>query len=755
MINQSDERERVIELLTKLGKAYLEKGQYNEAIAKFNQLIRAGVENSFVYLNLSKAYILKEQYDDVAVDVFRKTLSFDPDNKVVNIILSQIYLDEQRDDDDAYIVYKKALQYNPQNTQELEKVLARIELKKGNIQDSRKLTERVVLQNPENVELVSEYVSASWKDHAYHDVRNLLRQVMDTNPNASIIQLYVRNILKLARHNDDLQLDGDDVAVCQDYLAGIDQFDSITEIASYFILKKYLDDFSSTEEESTDNSDDVSEYELFLTETSITNIWKKALRTDERNQGQFLFTNDVWGRIEAPSAEENGHLLTEHDVRKLNTLLLIHLDAAPGTVDDQVQAFWKLIQPDVDELHYKRRVSDGLLILFDDLKCALTKAKDILKRSYTFSPQTKITVVVQPFLSTDPEQFVVDLTDGFAAIQAILDDSDASEQRALFITSKTEELIHYEDEFRSHFWKTVSPPFYTTPLEIHQLVWENVLDRLRTGMIKKIKRMQIVDELHMNDTFSSFKAIDSFLDRLVILKILRPDILDGKKDEMLKRFFEQASIVGKLNHPNIAKIYDIDEAEGFHYVSREYVEGNEISTPLTIFNQVQWMEVIRRCISVGEAIRYAHEFGVMHGRIKPSNVFLTETKEIKITDFTIPDFSINLALNSNSNMAALAFLAPEQLQHQEITPQTDIYQLGVLLYSLVRQQNPFYHDQHNVLKQNILEMEPEHLSSLDDEIPEELDVILLKAMAKKPDKRYESMSDMLDDLQQLLKDRQS
>ena len=82
----SGERERVVELLTKLGQAYLDKGQYNEAIQKFNQLIAAGVENAFVYLNMSKAYILKEQYDDVAVDVFRKTLQFDPNNKVINVI---------------------------------------------------------------------------------------------------------------------------------------------------------------------------------------------------------------------------------------------------------------------------------------------------------------------------------------------------------------------------------------------------------------------------------------------------------------------------------------------------------------------------------------------------------------------------------------------------------------------------------------------------------------------------------------------
>ena len=101
---------------------------------------------------------------------------------------------------------------------------------------------------------------------------------------------------------------------------------------------------------------------------------------------------------------------------------------------------------------------------------------------------------------------------------------------------------------------------------------------MRKGFIKKINRLSIINELHFNNAFNSFKAVDTFLDRLVVLKILHPEFILGNIDRTKKIFFEQTNIIGKLNHPYIAKIYDITEDDGFVYIAREFVEGEHLAT---------------------------------------------------------------------------------------------------------------------------------------------------------------------------------
>ncbi|MBN2012622.1 protein kinase [candidate division KSB1 bacterium] len=756
MDQHSGERERVIELLSKLGKAYLEKGQYSEAIDKFNHLIKTGIQNSFVYLNLSKAYILKEQYDDAAVDVFRKTLEFDPENKVINVILSQIFLDEHRDDDEACRVYRKALQYNSKNARELEIALAKIEMNRGNVQASRKLTEKIILEDAGHPEMVADYVNAGWKEGAFADVQKTLKQLYYNDPSAQLQHYYIQNIMKMAQDDSSFQMDADDVDVCQKYLDATEKFNNLIDISTYLFVRKHIGQFVQEESFDAQNDEqDVSEYELFLSESSLSNIWKKGLNTDGESQLPFVFADTIWNRIEAPPADENGHLLTEQIVRKYNTMILIY---APGTVQRGKESKWVAVNQAVQQLlkkcHYKRRLNDGILVIMEDLLTSLDLAQQILKKSYEIDPRdsaVQMRIVVHPFVSTDPDQFANDLTCGFTLFHAVAEGNEfLSEDKALFITGGTQELIKYNERIKTQEFRSMKRPFNNDELTVHQIFWQDPLERIRNGSLKKLDRLQIMNELHLNDTFNSFKAVDTFLDRLVILKILRTDFISQNGENIHDSFFKQANIIGKFSHPMIAKIYDINESDGFHYIAREFVEGAQISAPLTIFQQVQWLECIRMCIRIGEILDAAHQTGLVHGRIKPANVFVTEMSEIKITDFTIPHFSINATENSNTSLDSFALISPEQLNNEPISVQTDIYHVALLLYSLINQGNPFAAKKRVTVVKNINGLEPEPLSSKNEEIPETLDVILSQAMSKIPKNRYPTIREFMDDLNQLL-----
>jgi len=142
--DQEKDNEQIVDLLYQLGITYLEKRDYDNSIAKFKKIIDLGEANAKVYLNLSKAYILKEQFDEEAQKIFEKSLQFEPENPVLNVILSQLYLTAGREDAHALHIYQNAIKHHPQNADEISAKLIKVSFQQGNIDVARDLMQQFI-----------------------------------------------------------------------------------------------------------------------------------------------------------------------------------------------------------------------------------------------------------------------------------------------------------------------------------------------------------------------------------------------------------------------------------------------------------------------------------------------------------------------------------------------------------------------------------------------------------------------------------
>jgi hypothetical protein len=259
-----------------------------------------------------------------------------------------------------------------------------------------------------------------------------------------------------------------------------------------------------------------------------------------------------------------------------------------------------------------------------------------------------------------------------------------------------------------------------------------------------------------------FRAYDTRLPRRVALKMVPPEVCcDG---ELLRRLSQEARAVAAISHPAIATIYDFEEQGQESFIVYEYVDGITLRD-----RQVQRRfsidEVIEIGIQLAEALRAAHDRGVVHRDLKPENLMLISGSEarprLKILDFGLAKILKPLAPFSAANFSGLEtspattlgaivgtvnYMSPEQLQGREVDSRTDLYAVGMLLYEMITGANPFQGESPASTIANILTAEPPPIPDLNPACPPELDRILRRCLRKAKEERYESAGELLAEL---------
>lgn len=264
-------------------------------------------------------------------------------------------------------------------------------------------------------------------------------------------------------------------------------------------------------------------------------------------------------------------------------------------------------------------------------------------------------------------------------------------------------------------------------------------------------RYQIIRTIGEGGMANVYLAHDIILDRDVAVKVLRGDLADDEK--FIRRFQREAIAASSLTHPNIVEIYDVGEDDGNYYIVMEYVDGKTLKSLIKRRGALTLPEVIDIMLQLTSAIACAHESFIIHRDIKPQNVLILDNGVAKITDF-----GIAMALNSNeltqtnSVMGSVHYLPPEQANGSGATMKSDIYSLGILMYELLTGKVPFKGE--NAVEIAIKQMRDEIPSIVEDhpEIPQSVENIVLRACAKNPKNRYESVMDMHHDLEVTLDD---
>jgi len=265
---------------------------------------------------------------------------------------------------------------------------------------------------------------------------------------------------------------------------------------------------------------------------------------------------------------------------------------------------------------------------------------------------------------------------------------------------------------------------------------------------EQISHYEILDKLGEGGMGVVYRARDTRLDRTVALKFLPPKA--PADEEARARFIREARAAAALNHPNIATIYDIGEADGRSFIAMECVEGCTLREERT---QKGWLDIDRVVeigIGIAEALKAAHERGITHRDVKSSNVMLTAGGQVKVMDFGLAKIAgYETITRTDSTPGTVAYMSPEQLQGQGGDQRSDIWALGVILYELATGQLPFTGAADMAIVYQIIKKELRPPKQLRPNLPAELERIITRALTKRPGRRYQSADAILRDLKAL------
>lgn len=257
-------------------------------------------------------------------------------------------------------------------------------------------------------------------------------------------------------------------------------------------------------------------------------------------------------------------------------------------------------------------------------------------------------------------------------------------------------------------------------------------------------RYRIVRKLGTGGMANVYLAEDEVLGRRVAIKILNDR--HAGDDQFVERFRREAKNAASLSHPNIVSIYDRGEAEGTYYIAMEYLDGRSLKELIVARGPAPVNIAIEYARQILTAIRFAHRHGIVHRDIKPHNVLVDAEGRLKVTDFGIARAGASQMTEAGSIIGTAQYLSPEQAKGAPVDQTSDLYSVGVVLYELLTGVVPFSGDTPVEIAMKHLSSTPEPPSAKRAEVPRELDLVVLRALAKDPADRYQSAEEMDEDL---------
>ena len=265
-------------------------------------------------------------------------------------------------------------------------------------------------------------------------------------------------------------------------------------------------------------------------------------------------------------------------------------------------------------------------------------------------------------------------------------------------------------------------------------------------MPSKLGRYEVLEEIGRGANAVVYKARDTILERIVALKVVRPQLL--WEPEAVERFLREARAAAQLEHPNIATVYDVGEVEGVHFIAMQYIPGRTVKEMAEEepFSPETALEILRQ---VAAALDYAHQRDFIHRDVKPSNIVVTEEGRAYLTDFGLVKGLAWASLSTSGGVVGTPhYISPEMAEGEEVDWRTDLYSLGVVLYEILTGQVPFDAPTPMAVLRAHADKQPPRPRELSPGLSEALEAVLLKALAKKREERYQSGQEIVQALAQ-------
>ena len=263
---------------------------------------------------------------------------------------------------------------------------------------------------------------------------------------------------------------------------------------------------------------------------------------------------------------------------------------------------------------------------------------------------------------------------------------------------------------------------------------------------KKLGKYEIRRELGQGAMGIVFEGFDPMIARRVALKTVRRDQLDRVEvEEILARFKREAQAAGRLTHPHIVGIYEYGEepaaegeaADGTAFIAMEFVEGRELKDYFDANERFPMVEIVRIMGQLLDALDYSHKNGVVHRDIKPANIILLKDGTVKVADFGIARVESSNLTQAGSVLGTPSYMSPEQFMGQTVDGRSDLFSAGVILYQFLTGEKPFTGALTTIMHK-VLKEEPAAPSALNVQVPRPFDALIRKALAKRPDERFQN-----------------
>ena len=264
---------------------------------------------------------------------------------------------------------------------------------------------------------------------------------------------------------------------------------------------------------------------------------------------------------------------------------------------------------------------------------------------------------------------------------------------------------------------------------------------------EKLGRYEIRRELGTGAMAVVYEGWDPAIQRRVAIKTIRRDQLaSAEADEVIARFEREAQAAGRLSHPNIVSIYEIGEDAGVAFIAMEFIAGRELKDYFDKNERFSLPEIAWIMTQLLDALDHAHHNGVVHRDIKPANVILLADGTVKVADFGIARIDSSNLTQAGIILGTPAYMSPEQFMGQTLDGRSDLFSAGVILYQFLTSEKPFAAAQTSTIMHKVLKEDPPPPSEINVQVPRQFDALMRKALAKRPDERFQSAREFADEV---------
>lgn len=749
-----EQQDRIQQLLQKLGRAYLERRQFAEAYEKLRQLLEFNPQNPEYLRDTAIALIGMGDISEQAQQVYQAAVAKNPASDAIKLGLATLFMQNSVTTSFALDICEKAAALNPPNAQRIRLFLKRQYEEQGHAEKAS-LIEHDVVFSTGDTDIIHSYLETLWWEEKFAEAERALAQAASQSRDQQGFNLALalnraymdyatrQHITEPAMQNRVLEL-----------LDDLDIAGSLRALRYFLLLRSRL---RQSPDEPEPVPAEIEEYEFILGQVPLEDILKSI-------------------EPDTPATRKNGLLVQPFDLRAEIIDVLERCDdpeqeAAPFSRTGRglffIQLFMQeggsipekltnLVSKHLSQLHTAivRQVGSGYVGMAEDpleqSRAIVNLLSNLENYNAAVPAQERIHLIGSIYIlpatrkPIDDDTYLDALVKA-AHLQRLAENLDIEESGAgIFVVHAPEAEL---DKLRDA-GITMLPRGEAKLLPGHnatyaEIIWRNPLIHIQAGKTYRINRFELRSCLVKHKKYATYLAFDSQLDRPVIVKVLMPEdaVVFLQQNDRREELFTKLRAIGRLNHPNIANLYDMGEHNNMLYFVREYIEGKTIAEAFEGETN-QESDTLGTVHTLIRALLYAQRQGVMHLNLKPANIWISEAQQLKIADFSFPGFHDHESGSGVLFPAQWRYSAPEVLSGDSRDHRSDIYSVGILAYELLARIHPYktagsIHAPRDIRKAQIKPLR-EH------DIPhrEAWSKFVMKCIASEPDARFKTLAEM-------------